>query len=81
LGRYHDAEAYFAEALDLTVRGGSHYFASYALVYWSELLATRGGAGDADRARDMLERARSTSVDHGYAGIERRADAALSRLS
>jgi hypothetical protein len=45
------------------------------------MLRARNGPGDTDRARELLEQARESAATRGYAMVERRASAELSKLS
>jgi hypothetical protein len=78
LGRYDDAEGYFAEAAHLNTRGGMHF--AEANLLWGRMLRTRGGPGDVDRARALLILARNRAATQGYASVERRPIAELSQL-
>jgi class 3 adenylate cyclase/tetratricopeptide (TPR) repeat protein len=78
LGQYDDAEKYFAEATDLNVRGGMRFAEAHTNLLRGRMLRARGGPSDAERARELLEQARSVSAASGYATIERRAAAELS---
>jgi hypothetical protein len=80
MGRYDEAEPYFAESLEIATRGGLRNFECRTLVSWSRMLCKRETPGNVERAGDMLERARSISAEYGYASIERQAEAALSDL-
>ena len=81
LGRYEDAEVYFAEAADLNARGRMTFAEAHTNLLWGRMLLTRGRAGDAVRARGLLERARSSAATRGYALVERRAAAELAKLT
>lgn len=80
LGRYDEAEEYFVEAAELNTRGGMRFAEVCTQLQWGRMLAARGGAGDLDRARTLLDQARESAVSHGYGMIEQRANAALSAL-
>ncbi len=81
LGRYDEAEAYFAEATDLNTRGEMKFAESYTQLLWGRMLAARNGLGDVSGARQLLEQARSTAATKGYAMVERSATEALSTLA
>jgi len=81
LGRYEDAEVYFAGAADLNARGRMTFAEAHTDLLWGRMLLTRGRAGDAARARGLLERARSSAATRGYALVERRAAAELAKLT
>jgi class 3 adenylate cyclase/tetratricopeptide (TPR) repeat protein len=80
LGRYDDAEAFFTEAAAFNERIGAKFFAARTHLWWGRMLAQRDAPGDAARARDLLERARTAAADNGYANVERRATRALEHL-
>jgi class 3 adenylate cyclase/tetratricopeptide (TPR) repeat protein len=80
LGRYGEAEAYFAEATEFNTHGKMKWVATNIELWWATMLAARRGPGDRDRARSFLERARHVASTRGYAGIERQASAELSEL-
>jgi class 3 adenylate cyclase len=73
VGRYNDAERYFREADELNVRGNLRFSEAETNLWWARMLLLRRGEGDAERALDLLEHARSVASAHGYALIEERA--------
>ncbi len=81
LGRYDEAERYFVEADDLNKRGAMRYAEAQTNLWWGRILRARGGSGDVERARDLLDKARTMAVDRGYALVERRAAEELSKLA
>jgi len=81
LGRYDEAEAFFAEADELNGRGELKYSAAYTELWCGHMLALRGGSDRLGRSKLLLERARASAATHGYSGIERRAAVELSDLS
>ena len=78
LGRYEAAEPSFEKAAELNARGGMRYAEAQTNLLWGRMLLMRNGPGDIERAREVLEQARSRAVACGYAMVERRATAALS---
>ena len=80
LGRYEEAESYFARAAAFNDRARAKFFAARTDLLWGGMLAERGAPGDADRARQLLGRAHATAVTQGYGTVERRAAAALHDL-
>jgi len=80
LGRYDDADAYFARAAESTARAGAKCGAALTDQLWGQMLAERNAPGDLDRARDLLTNAQAVSAANGYANIERRATEALQRI-
>ena len=81
LGLHDRAEAYLEEAAALNSRGDMRFAEAYTNLLWGRMLRTRGGPGDAERARALLEQARSSADTRGYATVERRARAELSNLT
>jgi class 3 adenylate cyclase/tetratricopeptide (TPR) repeat protein len=81
LGRGDEAEAHFAEALELANRGGMKFDTAYTQYRWGCMLAARGRPGDIDRARALLQEACDSAAVHGYGAIERSAAAELSNLA
>jgi tetratricopeptide (TPR) repeat protein len=80
-GRYEDAESYFEQATELNARGAMRFAGAETNRLWGRMLRARNGPGDTDRARILLEQARESAADRGYAMVERRASAELSKLS
>jgi class 3 adenylate cyclase len=77
LGRHDEAERYFHEARDLTVRGGMRFAAAETDLWWARMRLSRRRNGDAERASDMLNRLRTAAAAHGYAHLEQQASDAL----
>jgi tetratricopeptide (TPR) repeat protein len=80
LGRYDDADTYFAHAAALNDRANAKFFAARTNLSWGAMLAERHAPGDAERARDLLTKAHAAAAAHGYANVERRAAEALEHL-
>ena len=72
LGRYDDADAYFAQSASFSERVGAKFFGARTDLLWAWMLSTRGLPGDLDRARMVLARAKAVAAAHGYRNIERR---------
>jgi tetratricopeptide (TPR) repeat protein len=81
LGRYDEAEEYFAEAAALSSQGEMKYFATLTQLEWGRMLAARGGPDDLDRACTLLEQSASAAATHGYTIVRRQAAVALSKLT
>ena len=77
LGRYDEADTYFAQSASLGDRMGAKFFTARTDLLWGRMLAERKAPGDTDKARDLLTQAHSAAVAHGYGTVERRAAAAL----
>ena len=80
LGRYDEADAYFAQSAAMSDRMGAKFFAALTDLMWGRMLAERRAPGDTEKARDLLTKAHTAAVAHGYGGVERRAAAALQGL-
>jgi class 3 adenylate cyclase/tetratricopeptide (TPR) repeat protein len=80
LGRYEEAEQYFAEATAINGRVGSAFFSARTELEWGRMLVARSAPGDLDRARELFERARATGADRGYGVVEQRAGRALAEM-
>ncbi len=80
LGRYDDADAYFAKAASFNERARAKFFAARTYLSWGKLLAERGAPSDRERARKLLTKALTVAAAHGYANVERRAAEALRPL-
>src|SRR5450755_68438 len=80
LGRYDDADSYFARAASFNSRTQAMFFAGQSDLLWGRMLAKRRAPGDTDRACALLVRARTIAAANGYGAIERRAAAALQDL-
>jgi len=80
LGRYDEADRHFALASEQHFRGGMRYSTALTDLAWGRMLTNRAGAGDRTRARELLSRAQSAALGHGYASVADRAAAALADL-
>jgi tetratricopeptide (TPR) repeat protein len=80
LGRYDEADTYFAQSAAMNDRLGAKFFAARTDIIWGRMLAERRASGDAEKARGHLTKAQSAAVANGYATVERRAAAALRLL-
>lgn len=80
LGRFDEADSYFAQAATMSARAGAKFFAARTDFLWGTMLMKRHGSGDAEKARQLLARAHRAAKAHGYARVEQRAAAALGRL-
>ena len=81
LGRYDEADTYFAQAAAMNERMGAKFFAARTDLKWGELLGERKAPGDAEKARELLTMAHNAAVTHGYGTVERRAVAAIQDLN
>jgi len=80
LGRFGEADNYFAQAAAVIERAGAKFFAAQTDLGWGRMLSKRDAPGDAQTARDLLTKAHATATEHGYGFVERRAAAALQDL-
>ena len=80
LGRYDQADTYYAHAAQFNHRAGAKFFTANTDLAWGKMLAERDAPGDRERARHLLTAAHAAAVAHGYAGIERAAAEALEHL-
>jgi class 3 adenylate cyclase/tetratricopeptide (TPR) repeat protein len=81
LGRHDQADAYYARAAALSAQMGAEFFVARTNLSWGRMLAERRGPDDAERARDLLTRARASAEARGYGTVARRANAALVGLA
>jgi DNA-binding SARP family transcriptional activator/tetratricopeptide (TPR) repeat protein len=80
LGLFDEAEAYFSRSAKMCRQLGAKCFLARTELNWARMLLERGEPGDAHRTRRLLETARATSVNHGYATTARRSSHYLARL-
>jgi len=77
LGRYDEANEYFTHAGQFSARIEAKFYAARTDLWWGKMLLERRAPGDTERARDLLTKAHSAAVAHGYGAIERRTTEAL----
>jgi len=80
LGRFDQADAYFAHAASLNHQMRAEFFAARTNLSWGRMLTERRAPGDTERARELLTGAQAAAAARGYGGVERRARVALQRL-
>jgi class 3 adenylate cyclase len=80
LGRYDEADAYFAQSAAMCDRMRATFFAARTDLLWGRLLATRKEPGDTGRARELFMKAHTVAKVNGYGTVERRTTAALQGL-
>ena len=56
------------------------FYVAVTDLLWGSMLAERQAEGDTEKARDLLTKAHTAAVAHGYGTVERRAVAALQLL-
>ena len=76
LGRYDEAEAHFAAALQVHERMRAPFFTALTLLEWARTLRRRADDQSA-RAETMLCQAHAIASEYGYAAIEARSDRLL----
>jgi tetratricopeptide (TPR) repeat protein len=76
LGRHDAAERHFTQACAVHERIGAPGYLARTRCDWANALLERGGAGDAERAAELLEQAARVARELGAAGIEKRATGA-----
>jgi class 3 adenylate cyclase/tetratricopeptide (TPR) repeat protein len=81
LGRLEDADRYFVHATELSRRMGAKFFLARANFLWARMLIARGGRGDVEQAQALLTEAHDLAAANGYEVVERRASAALAKLT
>jgi hypothetical protein len=81
LGRYDEADAYFAQAATMSERLGAKFFGARSELWRGQMLVARDAPGDAARASELLTKAHAAATAYGYAGVERHAAAALQDLT
>ena len=80
LGRFDEAETYFAQAASMSARARAKFFGARTDLLWGRMLIARHNPDDAGRARALLTQAHAVAVANGYRQVERRAAAALHML-
>jgi class 3 adenylate cyclase/tetratricopeptide (TPR) repeat protein len=80
LGRHDDADAHFAEAVDIHRRVGVKGMLAHTHLAWARMLAGRRQPGDAERAREQLRHVQQTARQLGLNNIEDEAAALLREL-
>jgi class 3 adenylate cyclase/tetratricopeptide (TPR) repeat protein len=80
LGRYDEADAYFAHSAASSARAHAKFFAAQTDLLWGKMHAERRAPGDVERARDLLTEAQTVAADSGYGNVERRATEQLKSL-
>jgi class 3 adenylate cyclase/tetratricopeptide (TPR) repeat protein len=80
MGRYDEADAYYARAAALCTQMGAEYLAARTDLYRGKMYGERNRPGDAAEARALLAKAHAAAVAHGYGNLERRSAAALQAL-
>jgi len=77
VGRWDTAEQHFAAAAEIHERLGAKLFLARTWMNWGSALLARGEASDAQRGRQLLQRAAELARHHGGGAVERDAEALL----
>ena len=80
LGRYDEADSFFARAAAFNARVNAKFFAAQTDLLWGRMFAERGEGSDAEKARQLLRRSQAAARALGYRGVERRSTVALRHL-
>jgi hypothetical protein len=80
LGRYDEADAYFAQSAAMSERMGAKFFSARTDLLWGKMLVERHSPGDIEKARELLTKAHTVAAAHGYGNVQRRAAAARQLL-
>jgi class 3 adenylate cyclase/tetratricopeptide (TPR) repeat protein len=80
LGRYDEADGFYADAARFSHRIGAKFFAANTDLSWGRTLLERGAPGDEARARDLVGGALVGARAQGYGSVERRAVTTLGGL-
>ena len=72
LGRYDEADVWFAEAAAMEERAGSVACLARTRLDWARMLLRRAGPSDEDRATILLDQALATATSVGLGTVERR---------
>jgi DNA-binding SARP family transcriptional activator/tetratricopeptide (TPR) repeat protein len=77
LGRFDAAERHFEDALALNERIRSPLWVGHTRGDYASMLLRRGGAGDAERARTLLDQALGTASELGLHAVARKAESLI----
>jgi tetratricopeptide (TPR) repeat protein len=80
LERYDEADAHFAEAVEIHGRTGVRGMLAHTHLAWARMLLGRRQPGDSERAREQLQHAQETARQLGLGNIEKDVAALLQEL-
>jgi hypothetical protein len=80
LGKYDQAEEWFATAHDLHARLKAPFFTALTQLDHADLCLARRADDDIDRARQLATSAAATAAEYGFGGLAQRADALLGAI-
>jgi tetratricopeptide (TPR) repeat protein len=81
IGRYDEAAESFGSAAEVEERIGARAMLVHTRIEWARMLLRRGAAGDADRARALLEAANDGARELGLTGMAPRIQALILKAS
>jgi class 3 adenylate cyclase/tetratricopeptide (TPR) repeat protein len=81
LERYDEADAHFAEAVEIQHRTGVRGMLAHSHLAWARMLLARRQPGDTERAKEQLREAQQTARQLGLRNIEEDAAALARELS
>jgi hypothetical protein len=68
---FDDADAHFAEAMEIHERMRPPYWIARTQLEHARMLLARGGPEDGSRAGALLDQVESTAAEYGFAGLTR----------
>ena len=74
MARFEEAEDHFKAALEAHARIGARGLAAESQAEYAAMLLARGGPGDPERARRLVEAARATATELGWTRVAQRCD-------
>ena len=80
LGRYDEADAYFAQSAAFCDQVGAKLFAARTNLSWGRMLAEHSAPCHSEKARELLTQAHTAAITNGYGTVERRTAAVLQGL-
>ena len=81
LGRYDEADAYFAHSARSSERANAKFFSARTHLLWGRMLAERGAPDDIEKAQHLLTKAHIVAAANGYANVARRAAVTMQLLN
>jgi class 3 adenylate cyclase len=81
LGRPDEASEYFAEAMEVSTRGGMKFAGARTQLAWGRMLSVRENEADRRESYEFVRQAHATAAALGYVLVERRAAEQLSGMT
>jgi hypothetical protein len=75
LGQYGQADEHFDQAMTIHQRFQAPFFLARTILHRAQLCARRSTSGDAEHMRQLRAETLTLARQHGYAGLEREAEA------